>query len=139
MANDGHFYVVKFRGNPQGDRTLINEWIATKLLRNLDILAPPLVFLAYDPSFLGESVSFTIEDREIPIEQGLHLGSPCPVNPEEQAIYDFLPPKLLEKTVNLKDFAGHAGSGYFCRSSRSSAGNLRQNTISTRASIPGPF
>jgi len=105
-GHDGHFYVATFRGNPQGDRTLINEWIATKLLRNLDLSAPPLVFLAYDPSFLGESVSFTIGDREIPIEPGLHLGSLCPVDPEEQAIYDFLPPKLLEKTVNLKDFAG---------------------------------
>jgi hypothetical protein len=25
-ADDGHFYVVKFRNNPQGRRILVNEW-----------------------------------------------------------------------------------------------------------------
>ena len=106
QGHDGRFYVAKFRGNPQGDRTLINEWIATKLLHTLEISAPPLVFLAYDPSFLKQAVSFRIGDHEVPIESGLHLGSLCPVDPDEQAIYDFLPQKLLEKTINLEDFAG---------------------------------
>jgi hypothetical protein len=104
QGHDGRFYVAKFRGNPQGDRTLINEWIATKLLRKLEISAPPLAFLAYDPQSLKQSLSFTIGGREVPIEAGLHLGSLCPVDPTEKAIYDFLPHRLLEKTVNLEDF-----------------------------------
>jgi hypothetical protein len=29
QGDDGHSYVCKFVGNPQGTRTLINEWIAT--------------------------------------------------------------------------------------------------------------
>jgi hypothetical protein len=106
QGDDGRFYVAKFRGNPQGDRTLINEWIATTLLQRLDISVPPLVLLAYDPSFLKQAVSFTIGDHKIPVERGLHLGSLCPVDPDQQAIYDFLPQKMLEKTVNLEDFAG---------------------------------
>ena len=106
QGDDGRFYVAKFRGNPQGDRTLINEWIATKLLQKLEISAPQMVVLAYDPSRLKEAASFTIGDHKIPIEPGLHLGSLCPVDPDKQAIYDFLPQKLLEKTVNLEDFAG---------------------------------
>jgi hypothetical protein len=33
------------------------------------------------------------------------LGSECPVNPENTAIFDFLPAKLLPQVVNLPDFA----------------------------------
>ena len=31
-CDDGHFYVVKFRNNPQHRRILINEWIASVFL-----------------------------------------------------------------------------------------------------------
>jgi hypothetical protein len=64
-----------------------------------------LAFLAYDTSTASETPFFTVGSREIPVVNGLHLGSLCPVNPDKQAIFDFLPHKLLQKTVNLEDFA----------------------------------
>ena len=39
-ANDGAFYVVKFVNNPQHRRILVNEWLATSFLRNLQIHVP---------------------------------------------------------------------------------------------------
>ena len=39
-ADDGHFYVVKFRNNPQHRRVLINEWIASTFLQYLQVAAP---------------------------------------------------------------------------------------------------
>ncbi|MEO7142944.1 MAG: hypothetical protein ABI165_05510, partial [Bryobacteraceae bacterium] len=42
-TGDGHFYVVKFRNNPQHRRILINERIASILLDYLQITAPPTV------------------------------------------------------------------------------------------------
>lgn len=101
---DDRFYVAKFTGNPQGNRTLINEWIATHLLSSFDVSIPRLVLLDYDSSLLGATF-FTFGNREVAVESGLHLGSLCPVSPERQAIFDFLPKKLLEKTINLEDFA----------------------------------
>ena len=106
QGHDGRFYVAKFTGNPQGNRTLINEWVATTLLQRLGISVPPLVLLAYDPSSLKAPVSFAMGEREIPVERGLHLGSLCPVDPDKQVILDFLPRTLLERTVNLEDFIG---------------------------------
>ena len=106
QGHDGRFYVAKFRGNPQGNRTLINEFVATNLLHRLGISTPPLTLLAYDPCSSQKAVSFRIGNDADPIVLGLHLGSLCPVDPNKQAIYDFLPRKLLEKTVNLEDFAG---------------------------------
>ena len=39
-ADDGHWYVVKFRNNPQHRRVLVNELLASKLLAYLRISAP---------------------------------------------------------------------------------------------------
>jgi hypothetical protein len=105
QGHNGEFYVAKFMGNPQGNRTLINEWISTQLLAKIGVSTPSLAFLAYDASTVTETPFFTIGTREIPVVNGLHLGSLCPVNPDKQAIFDFLPHKLLQKTVNLEDFA----------------------------------
>lgn len=102
---DKRFYVAKFTGNPQGNRTLINEWITAGLLRKLGITTPNLVALGYDGSSLGGTPFFKVGSHEIPVDHGLHLGSLCPVNPDEQAIFDFLPQKLLKNTVNLEEFA----------------------------------
>ena len=39
-CDDGHFYVVKFRNNPQHRRVLINEWLASAFLNYLRISTP---------------------------------------------------------------------------------------------------
>ena len=105
QGHDGRFYIAKFTGNPQGNRTLINECITARLLAQLGVSTPHLVALAYDGSSLNDRALFRIGTREIPVDSGLHLGSLCPANPDKQAIFDFLPHKLLANTINLEDFA----------------------------------
>src|SRR5437763_6005202 len=103
QGSDRKFYVAKFVGNPQGTRTLINEWITTQLFRRFGITTPDLVVLRFEPStkWMGTVPMFEIGNRTFPISAGLHLGSLCPVNPDKEAIYDFLPAHLIGKTVNL--------------------------------------
>ena len=107
QGSDHRFYIAKFAGNPQGTRTLINEWIASHLFRRLELTTPKLVVLRLPPSTkcLGKAPTFETGNLRLAISPGLHLGSPCPVNPEETAIYDFLPSNLIGKTVNLAEFA----------------------------------
>jgi hypothetical protein len=106
QGSDRKFYVAKFVGNPQGTRTLINEWIATQLFRRFDITAPELAVLRLEPSRLTDVAPiFEFGNRKLPISAGLHLGSLCPVHPEKEAIFDFLPAHLISKTVNLAEFA----------------------------------
>jgi hypothetical protein len=101
---DDQFYVAKFAGNPQGDRTLINEWVTHRLFLQLGISTPPLrVLRLTEQTKQIERLCFEIGTQHVPIESLFHLGSECPVDPTTTAIYDFLPRRLLSKVVNLVD------------------------------------
>ena len=106
QGRDDCFYVAKFSNNPQGTRTLINEWIVGQLLTHLRVSTPPVKILTLEgcPEG-GEKLYFTLENKRRMIEGRLHFGSQCPVNPEKKAIYDFLPSRLLPLVVNVTHFA----------------------------------
>lgn len=98
-------YVAKCVGNPQGTRTLINEWIVTRLLRLLKVSTPEVHLLQIKRGVPGgDLLEFQTGNRRAPIAEGVHLGSLCPVDPGRAAIFDFLPRHLLSKVVNLPDF-----------------------------------
>lgn len=105
-ADDGHFYVVKFRNNPQHRRILVNELVASVLLRYLQINVPATAIVALSPQFLGEHPDLHLQlgDRRVPIEPGWHFGSRFPGHPERLAVYDFLPDALLDRVANPADF-----------------------------------
>lgn len=100
----GNAYIAKCVGNPQGTRTLINEWIVSRLLKHLRISTPDVRALRIERGIPGDNLlEFQVGNRKVPIAPGVHLGSPCPVDPSRKAIFDFLPRRLLHKVVNLPD------------------------------------
>ncbi len=100
----GNAYVAKCVGNPQGTRTLINEWIVSRLLKHLRVSTPHVRALRIERGIPGDNLlEFQVGNRRIPIAPGVHLGSPYPVDPARQAVFDFLPRRLLHKVVNLPD------------------------------------
>jgi hypothetical protein len=106
QCSDGHFYVVKFRNNPQHRRILINEWIASVFLNYLQISTPeaaivdlPAVFLDANPD-----VYIQLGSRRIAVSPGWHFGSRYPGDPAKVMVYDFVPDTLLEKVVNVQEF-----------------------------------
>ena len=107
-GEDRHFYVVKFRNNPQHSRILVNEWIAAALLRYLDIASPEVALIDFTPAFLeaNPDIHFQLGSRRVPVEPGWHFGSRYPGDPFRLAVYDFLPDALLPKVENLVDFRG---------------------------------
>ena len=107
-TEDGAFYVVKFLGNPQHRRILVNEWIASVVLRYLQIASPEVALIEITPDFLRENtdVGFQLGQRQIPVEPGWHFGSRYPGDPSINAVYDFVPDALLAQINNLHDFAG---------------------------------
>src|SRR5512146_3315520 len=76
-ADDGHFYVVKFRNNPQHRRVLINEAIGSVFLRYLQVSAPEVLVVSVGAGFLREipEVSIQLGSRNIPVDAGWHFGS----------------------------------------------------------------
>jgi hypothetical protein len=107
-AADGHFYVVKFLGNPQHRRILVNEVIASVILKYLQIAVPETALVEVTPEFLRQNpeVGFTLAGRNEPVEPGWHFGSRYPGDPGRMAVYDFVPDTLLWKVNNVSDFLG---------------------------------
>jgi len=107
-CDDGHFYVVKFRNNPQHRRILINEWIASAFLDYLQISAPPAAFVNLRAAFIEANPEIYIQlgSRHLAVEPGWHFGSQYPGHPNKVMVYDFLPDTLLEKVVNAAEFLG---------------------------------
>lgn len=108
QADDGHYYVVKFRNNPQHRRVLINELVAGVFLEYLGLSSPPMRIISVSEEFLRRNpdVAFQWGARRLPAAAGWHWGSRYPGHPDEVAVYDFLPDALLRQVANLREFAG---------------------------------
>jgi hypothetical protein len=52
-ADDGVFYIVKFRNNPQHRRILVNEVIAGEILAHLQIASPQHQIVSFSPGVLA--------------------------------------------------------------------------------------
>ncbi len=105
-GDDGRYYVAKFARNPQGNRTLINECIASRLFQQFGISTPPIRLLYLSRAVQqAASLHFSMKNKKVPVSSGIHFGSQCPVDPNSMAIYDFLPRKLLANVENLEDFS----------------------------------
>ncbi len=105
-TDDGSYYIVKFRNNPQHRRILVNELIAGVLLEYLQISVPPTTLVRISTEFLSANpeVHMILGSRKIPVEPGWHFGSRYPGDPAQLAVYDFIPDALLHKVNNLDDF-----------------------------------
>jgi hypothetical protein len=108
QADDQQFYVVKFRNNPQHRRVLINETVASVLLRYLQISVPEVVVISVSEEFLAASPAACLQlgSRQVPVEPGWHFGSRYPGDPDQVAVYDFIPDALLGQVANLREFLG---------------------------------
>lgn len=105
-ASDNHFYVTKFRNNPQHDRILANEYLATKLGRLLGLPMPEVRVIDVSDWLVQNSPGLTIELTGISVRcpSGLQLGSRYAADPLETTIFDYLPDSTLHKIDNLQDF-----------------------------------
>lgn len=105
-GDDRHYYVAKFRNNPQGNRTLANEWMASQMLHRLGASAPQIRRL-YLSAELQRSADlcFSVKSSRVPVSEGIHLGSQCPVDVTKKAVFDFLPLYMYSKVDNLSDIA----------------------------------
>lgn len=114
-GEDDRYYIAKFQGNPQGNRTLINELYVYSLLLGLNVLTPPLYFIDLPENLAQhEDLYFTVGNKRTRPQGRLHLGSQVPVHPEKTAIFDYLPDRLLSKVCNLGDFATMLVLGIWC-------------------------
>ena len=105
-ADDGCWYVVKFRNNPQHRRILVNELLSSVFLGYLKISVPETALIRVTAEFLAANpqLHLNLGAQRIPIEPGWHFGSQFPGDPNRVAVYDYLPDALLPQVANLDDF-----------------------------------
>jgi hypothetical protein len=108
LADDRHYYVVKFRNNPQHPRILVNELISYTLLDYLQLPAPKWDIIDVPEELIEASPEMTMEvgRKNRQCEAGLHFASRFPVDPHKRAVYDYLPWSLLQLVINLRTFRG---------------------------------
>lgn len=76
-CSDGHFYVVKSTGNPQGPHVLANEMIGTILCAQMGFSVPPCCIVDVPAGFLQSATDMwfeTLHGRLCP-QPGLQYGS----------------------------------------------------------------
>jgi hypothetical protein len=107
-CDDGHYYVVKFRNNPQHERVLANEFLATRLAEQVGLPVPAAEVVEVPPWLVEHTAEMTIVlgNHAIQVEAGLQFGSRYVVSPVEGQVLDYLPPEMLGRVRNLGTFAG---------------------------------
>lgn len=107
-CEDGHYYVVKFRNNPQHERVLANEFLATRLAEIVGLPVPVAQVVDVKEWLVEHTDELTIllSGREIRVEAGLQFGSRYVVSPVQGEVLDYLPPERLDRVRNLDTFAG---------------------------------
>jgi len=105
-ASDGHHYVVKLTNNPQGIRTLINEWISQRILSYLKIPCPEVAVIEITQDWIDANPKLGIlrGQQLSPAPAGWHFGSRYPGDPAAIAVYDILPDIQLTTCRNVHHF-----------------------------------
>lgn len=107
-CDDGNFYVVKFRNNPQHLRVLANEMLATRLADRAGLPVPTTEVVEVDKWLVEHTPELSIQlaHSTIPCQAGLQFGSRYVVDPMQGQVFDYIPVEMLHRVRNLKDFAG---------------------------------
>lgn len=107
-CDDGHFYVVKFRNNPQHLRVLANELLASRLAGEVELPVPATEVIEVGDWLVQHTSELNIQlaGSTIACESGLQFGSRYVVSPLEGQVLDYLPIEMLERVRNRETFAG---------------------------------
>ena len=75
-CDDGNFYVVKFRNNPQHTRVLANELLATRLAEGAELPVPPAAVVEVGGWLVEHTPELSIQlaGNTIPCQAGLQLS-----------------------------------------------------------------
>jgi len=102
-CSDGHYYVVKFRNNPQGTKVLVNELLAHGIACVLGLPIPPCALVDVGQTLIELTTELIVQTPtgRIPCASGVAFGSRWCAGSWDAPFG--LPPGRVE---NLEDFWG---------------------------------
>jgi hypothetical protein len=108
LGADGHIYVVKFQNNPQHQRVLANEFLASRLALAAGLTVPHVELVEVSPWLIENTPELEIDlgrTRER-CQPGLQFGSRFAGGTMPGQVLDYLPEEQLAEVKNLAEFAG---------------------------------
>ncbi len=108
LGADGQLYVVKFRNNPQGERTLVNEMIATRIAATIGLTVAEPAVVEVSDWLIERSPDTWMEKlgQRYRCAPGLHFGSRFVGGLMPGQVVDYLPVEMLSSVRNVEEFAG---------------------------------
>ena len=109
LGGDGSLWVVKFRNNPQGERVLANELLATRLAEAVGLTVPKTDVVEVSEWLVANSPEMVVElgkGRRERCAAGLQFGSKFVGGLMPGQVVDYLPEAQLDEVRNLREFAG---------------------------------
>ena len=109
LGADGNLWVVKFRNNPQGERVLANELIATRLAESIGLTVPRTDVVEVSGWLIENSPEMWVEagrGERVRCAAGLQFGSQFVGGLMPGQVVDYLPEELLGEVRNVHEFAG---------------------------------
>ena len=109
LGADGKLWVVKFRNNPQGERVLANELIATRLAEAVGLTVPRTDVMDVSAWLIANSQEMWVDvgrGERAPCAAGLQFGSQFVGGLMPGQVVDYLPEELLGEVRNVSEFAG---------------------------------
>jgi len=108
LGADGQLYVVKFRNNPQHERVLANEMLATRLAAAAGLTVPETVVVEVSSWLIENTVELEMDlgRSRVPCSAGLQFGARYMGGSMPGQVVDYLPEEQLCEVRNLKEFGG---------------------------------
>lgn len=109
LGADGNLWVVKFRNNPQGERVLANELIATRMAEAVGLTVPLSDAVDVSGWLIRNSPEMWVDagrGERVACSEGLAFGSQFVGGLMPGQVVDYLPEELLPELRNLSEFAG---------------------------------
>ena len=109
LGADGRLWVVKFRNNPQGERVLANEFIATRLAELVGLSVPQTEVMEVSEWLIANSPEMWVDvgrGERSRCSEGLQFGSAFVGGLMPGQVVDYLPEEMLAEVRNIEEFAG---------------------------------
>ena len=106
---DGELWVVKFSNNPQGERVLANEFLATRIAERIGLSVPKSDVVEVSDWLVEHSPEMQLDlprGQRVRCAAGLQFGSRFVGGLMPGQVVDYLPEPQLEEVRNLNEFAG---------------------------------
>ena len=109
LGADGGYWVVKFRNNPQGERILANEFLATRIAEAVGLTVPKSDVVEVSEWLVEHSPEMTVDHGrgdQRRCAAGMQFGSRFVGGQTPGQVVDYLPESQLRELRNIREFAG---------------------------------